>query len=123
MEIERVVSALSALAQETRLNVFRELVKEHQPSLNCDSPDHDGGLPAGELATRLGVSASSLSFHLKEMQWNGLVNSRKEGRSVIYSANLPAMQGLLAYLLEDCCGGACGAAQWSQTLTPSENQL
>ena len=109
MEIERVVSALSALAQETRLKVFRELVKEHDPA------DRTGGLPAGELASRLGVGASSLSFHLKEMQWNGLVSSRKEGRSVIYSANLPAMQSLLAYLLEDCCGGACGAAQWSIT--------
>ncbi|NKB98694.1 MAG: helix-turn-helix domain-containing protein [Pseudomonadales bacterium] len=115
MEVERVVSALSALAQETRLQVFRELVKEHVPSgESCASgcTSVGGGLAAGELAKRLGVSASSLSFHLKEMQWNELVSSRKEGRSVIYSANLPAMQGLLAYLLEDCCGGACGAAQW-----------
>ena len=120
MEIERVVSALSALAQETRLKVFRELVKEHSPNASCggssDASESPGGLAAGELAKRLGVGASSLSFHLKEMQWNGLVNSRKEGRSIIYSANLPAMQGLLAYLLEDCCGGACGAAQWSQPL-------
>ena len=117
MEIERVVSALSALAQETRLKIFRELIKELNPDGNCDGAcaDMSGGLAAGELAKRLGVSASSLSFHLKEMQWNGLVNSRKEGRSVIYNANLAEMQGLLAYLLEDCCGGACGSAQWAQT--------
>ena len=123
MEIERVVSALSALAQETRLKVFRELVKEHLPGETCSSGS-EGGLPAGELAKRLNVGASSLSFHLKEMQWNGLVNSRKEGRSVIYSANLTAMQGLLAYLLEDCCGGACGAAQWvSMENLSTENEL
>lgn len=123
MEIERVVSALSALAQETRLKVFRELVKVHNPDASCggDCGEMVVGLAAGELANRLDVSASSLSFHLKEMQWNGLVNSRKEGRSVIYSANLPAMQGLLAYLLEDCCGGACGAAQWSQIESSTNN--
>lgn len=121
METERVVSALSALAQETRLRVFRELVKAHAPVTDGDSTRQGlkGGLPAGELAARLDVSASSLSFHLKEMQWNGLVNSRKEGRSVIYSADLPAMQRLLNYLLEDCCGGVCGATEWS---LPSTSQ-
>ncbi len=108
MEIERVVSMLSALAQDTRLKVFRELVKACEPGCGADG----GGLPAGELAERLNVSASSLSFHLKEMQWNELVHSRKEGRSVIYTANLAAMQNLMAYLLEDCCAGACGVANW-----------
>ena len=75
MEIERVVSALSALAQETRLKVFRELVKVHNPDTSCQGAcgEVTGGLPAGELASRLDVSASSLSFHLKEMHWNSLV--------------------------------------------------
>ena len=99
---ERMVSTLSALAQEKRLQIFKELVRAH------DGASDQGGLPAGELALRLGVSASSLSFHLKEMQWNNLVSSRKEGRSVIYKADLDAMHNLVTYLLEDCCGGACG---------------
>lgn len=108
MELDRVVSTLSALAQETRLSVFRELIRSHAPESDA------GGLPAGEIARRLGVSASSLSFHLKEMQWNGLVNSRRNGRSVIYQANIDAMQQLIGYLLEDCCGGACEVSGWSQ---------
>ena len=99
---ERLVSALSALAQDKRLKIFKTLVKAHDPQ-----PDR-GGLPAGALANALDVSASSLSFHLKEMQWNNLVTSRKEGRSVIYKADLAAMRELVTYLLDDCCGGACG---------------
>ena len=96
-----IVSALAALAQETRLLAFRELVKAHT------SDPQTGGLAAGELAERLGIAASTLSFHLKEMSWTKLINSRKEGRSVIYKANLEVMQSLVAFLLEDCCGGAC----------------
>ena len=102
MDSQNVIATLSALAQETRLNIFRELVKSHAPDAD------QGGLAAGGLASLLGVSASSLSFHLKEMQWAQLVTSRKVGRSVIYKANLEQMQWLVEYLLEDCCGGACG---------------
>lgn len=99
-----VVGALAALAQETRLQAFRELVRAHSPD------PETGGLAAGELADRLGVAASTLSFHLKEMSWANLISSRKEGRSVIYKANLNVMQSLVAYLLEDCCGGACNVS-------------
>ncbi len=100
-KLDYIVAALSALAQETRLRVFRELVKAH------DTAPGKGGLAAGELSDALGVAASTLSFHLKEMQWSDLVTARKKGRSVIYKANLTAMQNLVAYLLDDCCRGAC----------------
>lgn len=103
MESRDVISALSALAQETRLAAFRALVRAHAPEAG------KGGLAAGVLALELGVPSATLSFHLKEMAHAGLVTARREGRSIIYKANLDAMQGLVGYLLEDCCGGACGA--------------
>lgn len=102
MKSNDAITALAALAQETRLQAFRELVKAHDPE-----PDA-GGLAAGELARRLGVPAPTLSFHLKELHRAGLVHSSKRGRSVIYQAGLDTMQSLAGYLLEDCCGGACG---------------
>jgi DNA-binding transcriptional ArsR family regulator len=101
MESKPIIDALAALAQETRLQVFRELVKAHGLQ-----PD-EGGLAAGELATKLAIPAPTLSFHLKELYRAGLVRSRKQGRSIIYEANLGTMRQLLLYLLEDCCGGAC----------------
>lgn len=88
------IRALSALAQEHRLAAFRLLVQA--------GPD---GLPAGELATRLGLPASSLSFHLAQLANAGLVASRRQSRSIIYSAEMPAMNALLGYLTENCCGG------------------
>lgn len=103
METNQIIDLLSGLAQESRLLVYRELVRAHQPG-------DGGGLPAGELATRVGIPAPTLSFHLKEMSRVQLVTSRKQGRSIIYKANLDSMQALCAYLLEDCCGGACGVA-------------
>ncbi|MFT7654767.1 MAG: ArsR family transcriptional regulator, partial [Candidatus Azotimanducaceae bacterium] len=117
MDLQNVIGTLSALAQETRLLIFRELVKNHSP--DADS----GGLAAGAIANVLGISASSLSFHLKEMSWNGLVTSRKEGRSVIYKANLDCMQNLVHYLLEDCCGGACSVEPLSTISGDSHEKI
>ena len=104
-----VVGALSALAQDTRLMVFRELVKAHSAIVA------ERGLSAGELSKRLGVSASALSFHLKELTWNKWVVSRRVGRSIIYSANLQTMQQLVTFLLTDCCAGHCDLNKQSKS--------
>ena len=92
METSNALLALSALAQETRLAVYRLLV-EHAPD----------GLPAGEIAERLAIPAPSLSFHLKELQRVGLVQARREGRNLHYTADFTQMRGLVAYLTEKCC--------------------
>lgn len=99
MNITNAVTALAALAQETRLQVFRLLVQAGQE-----------GLPVGRIAELLGTEANGrLSFHLKELVNAGLASSRQSGRFVYYSANYPTMNGLLAYLTEQCCGGQpCG---------------
>jgi ArsR family transcriptional regulator, arsenate/arsenite/antimonite-responsive transcriptional repressor len=95
------ISALGALAQETRLDLFRLLVTV--------GPD---GLPAGVIADRLGVLPSSLTFHLNQLVHAGLITQRRLSRQLIYSAEYGAMNGLLAYLTENCCGQgvSCGAA-------------
>jgi ArsR family transcriptional regulator, arsenate/arsenite/antimonite-responsive transcriptional repressor len=89
-----VVVALGALAQETRLDIFRLLVQK--------GPE---GLPAGEIGERLNQPSPTLSFHLNQMRFAGLVTSRRASRSIIYSANFDVMNGLIAYLAENCCGG------------------
>lgn len=89
-----VIAALGALAQETRLDIFRLLVQK--------GPE---GLPAGEIGSRLGQPSPTMSFHLNQLRFAGLVSSRRESRSIIYSANFKAMTDLLAYLTENCCGG------------------
>jgi ArsR family transcriptional regulator, arsenate/arsenite/antimonite-responsive transcriptional repressor len=94
MESKAVVAALSALAQDSRLAVFRLLVQVGQE-----------GLPAGKIAETLCIPPSSLSFHLKELTHADLVSSRQESRFVIYSANFQTMNELLGYLTENCCGG------------------
>lgn len=94
MEIKNAVTALSALAQETRLGAYRVLVRAGEQ-----------GLPAGEIAVRLAVPPATLSFHLKELAHAGLVTSRTEGRFVIYAADYAAMNGLIAFLSEECCAG------------------
>lgn len=94
METNQTIIALAALAHESRLAVFRALV-EAGPQ----------GMAAGQIATLLDVAPSSLSFHLKELAHAQLVTSRQEGRFVIYCANFDTMNGLLAYLTENCCGG------------------
>ena len=92
METSKVLVALAALAQETRLAVYRLLV-EHAPE----------GMPAGRIAENLEIPAPSLSFHLKELMRAGLIASRQDGRFVWYRADLAAMSGLVAYLTENCC--------------------
>lgn len=89
--------ALSALAQENRLDVFRLLVKAGP-----------AGLPAGQIAERLKLAAPTLSFHLAQLRHAGLVHQRRDGRSLIYAANYDGMSVLMGFLTENCCGGqAC----------------
>lgn len=95
MDTKQTLAALSALAQESRLAVFRLLVQA--------GPE---GLAASKIGERLGIAPSSLSFHLKELTHAGLIASRQEGRFVIYSADIAAMNGLIGFLTENCCGGA-----------------
>src|ERR1700729_2492411 len=94
MEMKLAVAALSALAHEGRLNVFRMLVQA----------GHEG-IAAGEIARRLGVPPNSLSANLTVLSHAGLVQSRREGRSVIYTAAYDRMTALLGFLMEDCCQG------------------
>src|SRR5262245_55916038 len=97
MDQKRAIAALGALAQETRLELFRLLV--------ASGPE---GLPAGVIAERLGVMPSSLSFHLQQLVHAGLITQRRLSRQLIYSAEYGAMTELMAYLTENCCGrGAC----------------
>jgi DNA-binding transcriptional ArsR family regulator len=92
MEKVAVITALAALAQETRLDVFRRLVQAGA-----------SGLPAGELAGELGVPPATLSFHLKELRNAKLVTSDREGRSIRYAPNFGAIAAVVAYLGENCC--------------------
>src|ERR1700690_4496671 len=94
MKKANVIAALGAIAQEPRLDLFRMLVQK--------GPE---GLPAGELGTRLGLPSPTLSFHLNQLRFAGLVSSRRESRSIIYCANFKAMNNLLDYMTENCCGG------------------
>jgi ArsR family transcriptional regulator, arsenate/arsenite/antimonite-responsive transcriptional repressor len=91
---QTAVAALAALAQETRLAVFRALVQAGSE-----------GLPAGRIAAAVGAPASTLSFHLKELAAAGLVRSRQDGRFIFYTANYAAMSELVAFLTEKCCQG------------------
>lgn len=95
METKSAVTSLSALALEGRLSVFRLLVQA--------GPE---GLPAGEIARRLEILPNTLSANLSVLSHAGLVSSKRDGRSIIYSADYDAMRQLLAFLMEDCCGGA-----------------
>lgn len=92
------VTSLGALAQEHRLTLFRLLVQAG-----------DGGMAAGAIAEALGVPNSSLSFHLAQLRNAGLILQERQHRSLIYRANYPAMNALVAYLMENCClGSGCG---------------
>jgi DNA-binding transcriptional ArsR family regulator len=99
METTNAVTALAALAQDSRLDVFRLLVQAGTQ-----------GLPAGEIAAALGVPPNTLSFHFDRLRFAGLVSVRRNGRSMIYSANFSAMTALVAFLTENCCDGkeSCG---------------
>ncbi|WP_408587567.1 ArsR/SmtB family transcription factor [Novosphingobium sp.] len=95
---DSVVRALGALAQEHRLAVFRLLVQAGAQ-----------GMAAGDLAARIGVPPSSMSFHLAQLANAGLVTQRRQSRSIIYTADFAAMNALMGYLTDNCCGGAdCG---------------
>lgn len=95
MKNEAAVALLSALAQGTRLSVFRLLVEQGSE-----------GLPAGQIAERLDISPATLSFHLKELTNAGLTLSRQDGRFVIYAASYKTMDGLLSFLTRNCCAGS-----------------
>lgn len=94
MKTQAALDALSALAQESRLGVFRLLV-EAGPA----------GMAAGEIAERLGVVPATLSFHLRMLSHAQLLRSERSGRSIRYAANFEAMNALIGYLTDNCCGG------------------
>jgi DNA-binding transcriptional ArsR family regulator len=97
MDTKSAVRSLAALAQDSRLDVFRLLVQA--------GPE---GLPAGEIAEQLEIPSSTLSFHVKALAHAGLIESRQRGRFIYYSADFGAMNSLVAFLGENCCGGrAC----------------
>ena len=98
MTAEKIIAALAALAHEHRLGAYRLLV-EAGPN----------GLPAGEIAERLGLPPSSLTFHLQHLLRAELITQRRQSRQLIYSTNFAAMNGLVAYLTENCCGQGEGA--------------
>jgi ArsR family transcriptional regulator len=110
MESEAAVAALSALAHNNRLAVFRLLVRA--------GPD---GVSAGEIAAELSIPNATLSFHLNQLRHAGLVSFRRTGRSLIYAAEYDSMNELLAYLTENCCQGSgdCGVAAGDTTTTSS----
>jgi DNA-binding transcriptional ArsR family regulator len=99
MKTADAIKVLSALAQESRLAIFRLLIEQ--------GPE---GLPVGVIGERLGLPSATLSFHLKELLHAGLVTSRQAGRFIYYAPVIAAMNGLVDYLTENCCvasGGSC----------------
>ncbi|WP_374652145.1 ArsR/SmtB family transcription factor [Dongia sp.] len=98
METTQAIAALSALAQETRLDVFRHLMQQLP-----------GGVPAGDLADAFGVPASTMSTHLAILTRAGLTRSERDGRTIYYAAELGGIRGLLEFLVKDCCNGRSAA--------------
>lgn len=94
MDAKQALAALAALAQDTRLAVFRRLVRE--------GPD---GLPAGRLANETGVAPATLSFHLAQLERAGLLSARRRSRQIYYAIDLAGTRALLSFLTEDCCQG------------------
>ena len=94
MNQSRARDGFAALAQETRLAIVRLLVRA--------GPE---GVPAGEVADKMKVSPSNVSFHLKELERAGLIAARREARSIIYRADYDTLRDLIAFLMKDCCGG------------------
>jgi ArsR family transcriptional regulator len=107
MRATQAVLALSALGQETRLALFRLLVER--------GPD---GLPAGVIAERLGIPPSSLTFHLQHLHRAGLVTQRRLHRQLIYAADYAAMNGLVLYLTDNCCGRGSAAPACGPVCVP-----
>lgn len=112
MTADDTIRALGALAQEHRLAAFRLLVQAGQE-----------GMAAGALAEALGVPPSSMSFHLAQLNHAGLITQRRQSRSLIYAADYAAMNGLMAYLTENCCGGAVCAPDQSCQALPTERKV
>lgn len=111
MEQKRAIAALAALAQDSRMDVFRLLV--HQGP---------GGMAAGEIAERLGVQPATLSFHLAQLSHAGLLTSHRQSRSIIYSADIAAMKDVVDFLLHDCCSGhpeLCGLDAAAEAAGPT----
>lgn len=94
MEMSQALTAFAALSQETRLRIIRLLV-EAGP----------GGMAAGVIAKAMGASASTISFHMKELERAGLVGSRRQARSILYFAHYEGLRALLGFMMEDCCAG------------------
>ncbi|MBC2884565.1 helix-turn-helix transcriptional regulator [Ochrobactrum sp. CM-21-5] len=108
MENEDAIAALSALAQNTRLDSFKLLVR-HEPE----------GLPAGELARVLQVPQNTMSTHLSILSRAGLVKSERQSRSIIYRADLDQLRKLTLFMIQDCCGGSAElCAPLIESLTP-----
>ena len=103
-----MVRALAALAQESRLAVYRLLVQQG-PS----------GMAAGEIGAVLGIAPATLSFHLKELSNAGLVKSLQQGRWIFYSADFDAMNSLLSFLTENCCAADCGPSCAPEACKPT----
>lgn len=107
MKMTDAVAVLDALAQESRLEIFRFLIRV--------GPE---GVPAGRIGEELEVHSATLSFHLHALRRAGLLTSRRESRSIIYAANYSRMSELLAYLMHNCCrGGVAPAAMTARTAT------
>ena len=116
METKDAVTTLAALAQDSRLAIFRALVQAGP-----------AGLAAGRISELTGIPPSSLSFHLKELSHAGMVDSQPSGRFVIYTANFTTMNALLGFLTENCCGGnpcspVCTPACESEQSRPTEKE-
>jgi ArsR family transcriptional regulator, arsenate/arsenite/antimonite-responsive transcriptional repressor len=114
MEKTAAVSALSALAQDSRLDVYRLLVEA--------GPE---GMPAGEVAAALDLPPNTLTFHFDRLRVAGLVTVRREGRSMIYAARYDTMNALLAYLTKNCCSGAakkCAPAVCKPAKKPAQRK-
>lgn len=92
VELNRAIASFAALAQETRLGIFRLLVRQGSV-----------GMAAGKIAERLKIPANTLSFHLSQLAHAGLIESRRAGRVIHYSIRVDGIRGLIAYLIEDCC--------------------
>lgn len=110
MQPDIAIRALSALAQDHRLAAFRALVQAGA-----------GGLSAGALAEALQLPNSSLSFHLAQLTNAGLIRQQRQGRSLIYSADYAAMNGLMGYLTENCCAGATCAPDAACSISEERN--
>jgi ArsR family transcriptional regulator, arsenate/arsenite/antimonite-responsive transcriptional repressor len=108
MKKDQAVAALAALAQDNRLDVFRLLVQA--------GPE---GMAAGRVAEALGLAPNTLTFHFDRLRDAGLVTVRRDGRSMIYAVRFAAMNGLLAFLIENCCQGAAEACA-PEACTPAE---